>query len=1795
MSPPRSETPYPVRGEAKSRGDGRPRSMSVYDDAATDRGELLGSWFWVEHPTKLWTVARLAEIHAKEENGENALQGNSDATCVVEFQEGGFVEMRLSDLRGSVDSPSLLKGVDDLLSLGELTEASLLHSLRTRFSRFDIYTAIGPHILLSINPCEPLPALFDEAAMDACHKAVCLEALHEGDNWGSSGAPALTGAVAASPAREPAGATETAKPHIFITAQHAHSRLFREGKCQSIIISGESGSGKTEGTKLILQYLAHLKPLDKSAGTGQKQRISLEDRVLRTNPVLEAFGNAKTCRNDNSSRFGKFTLIYFEPRTRRISAAGLSTYLLETCRLVGHSREERNFHVFYQLVDGAKQFLSPEFRAELRLSSSCASFSYLTPQGPPRKETGVSAWTRRGRDDLAGLPWTVDEFRGDRLLDPAAQEANAASFRELLSCFRHLGFSKEERENVLRVLAAILHLGNVRFEDRPGGIGPRVLEGEPKLEDGPQDEQADEQAGEAEGKEESQVETIARLLCIDAGNLYELFRVQKFIDPVTKQDLQLPRTADRAAEIRDTLAKYVYNHLFSWLVCRLNQAVDHPIEEHPAPDENAPFLLLSSSSQEFSRKGDGPATTREKKRLAPMTPTSLLHGQERLFVGLLDIYGFEVFEANSFEQLCINYANEKLQQHFNHHIFSLEQAAYAAEGIAWEEIQFTDNQGVIDALERKVTGLFAVLDSENIMPRATDRSFLRKILASKSNEQPTIRPAENKLNAATHFSIVHYAGPVEYSVEGFLEKNRSSFSREIADLVSTSTSACLQDLTAFLQPREEDDQRLFSSVSTLSSRSLSRCLSSAYEATACTNRRVTKSVSAVFKDQVRGLLETIEETDPFYVRCIKPSAEKGRGLFDSADVLRQLRCAGVLETVRIRRDGYPVRLPFSGFLGQFSCLASEALVPGFASPSGSASLEREARHAHRDATADVKKIVQTQHDRELCQKLLEALTTTLAQDGVFDQSFAWQVGKTKVFLKKPLVNALDRAAAKFRFRAATCISKHFRGFVERRRYRQARAAIIRLQARFRGVLRFRRVVQEFRERRDRRNQDTSATDAEAASFGEEEPLCTSEAETGTPSLEAAAAQRLEDSVEEQPRSRGLLPSALPSERDNEFPALLTGSPHRDAEEPPAEAKHRPRGSRELARELSASSRTEARAAGAATDTLDLRRSGASSLGEARGTRQDGDSGAGSDAGCDDPPEARNARQPSGRSRSHRETRDDSSVSGWSVDPRRLRSRSARRDRDANRLWRSLAKTLLANEQLGSDDSSSTRARSAHEKSVYVASESESQSPLRRRPEGLGELFEDVVALRARLAAVKQAKAHSAPPAEDGDSAHERRTRKSRGAGFRACQETEEAVYRALADERVALAQEYLRAKELSTRRKTPAHIRTGAVHAGLSGETERHESLKSSREASREMGTSALLARVLPKPPDLDSARSCAGRQASCAPHCSAASAACGVDNADATGPWILLSLALNQLLRGSLAATALGQKLVAAYVSAVVTESSDRLFASEGNGDGGRSRGRLQPDDTATFAALALKHLELLQERSLQQNPRKPSERNLDSHPGRGPGDYQEVSSARFLSAQDAASVYTAQECPPHAQEVCREQSASGCPPANERPGFWARLFRRLRTLPLIGASDANDEEQTDVDGSDTSEEENSDAESADEDAVYRRQAAERDVSRVALGGDDLRRTREARTLRLRSPSDAHDASRSPSSDSFHSIRSARADRDEVTGEAVVTRAEFDQLRGQIDTLQQDVGRCCGLLEEFKVHLLKTTVGTDI
>ncbi|XP_010432598.2 PREDICTED: myosin-15-like [Camelina sativa] len=516
--------------------------------------------------------------------------------------------------------------------------------------------------------------------------------------------------------------------------------MIEDSRSQSILVSGESGAGKTETTKLIMQYLTFV------GGRAAEDDRSVEQQVLESNPLLEAFGNAKTVRNDNSSRFGKFVEIQFDA-SGRISGAAIRTYLLERSRVVRIADPERNYHCFYQL---------------------CAS----------------------GND--------AEKYK-------LISESPSLFPAQIIY-----------QEGIFRTLAAILHLGNVEFSSGREHDSSVVKDRESRLH----------------------LQMAADLFKCDANLLLASLCTRSI---VTREGIIIKALDPNAAVAsRDTLAKTVYAHLFDWLVDKINKSVGQD------PDS-------------------------------------------RFQIGVLDIYGFECFKNNSFEQFCINFANEKLQQHFNEHVFKMEQDEYRKEEINWSYIEFIDNQDVLDLIEKKPIGVIALLDEACMFPRLTHESFSMKLFQNFKCH-PRLEKAKF---SETDFTLSHYAGKVTYQTEAFLDKNRDYTIVEHCNLLSSSKCPFVARL---FPPAPEDSAR------------------SSYK---------FSSVSSRFKQQLQALMETLSKTEPHYVRCVKPNSLNKPQKFESLSVLHQLRCGGVLEAVRISLAGYPTRRNYSDFVDRFGLLAPE--------------------------------------------------------------------------------------------------------------------------------------------------------------------------------------------------------------------------------------------------------------------------------------------------------------------------------------------------------------------------------------------------------------------------------------------------------------------------------------------------------------------------------------------------------------------------------------------------------------------------------------------------------------------------------------------------------------------------------------------------------------------------------------------------------------------------------------------------------------------------------------------------------
>lgn len=576
------------------------------------------------------------------------------------------------------------------------------------------------------------------------------------------------------------------KPHIYSIADLAYRNMLENMEDQSILVTGESGAGKTENTKKVIQYLAAI--AGESGAVAQRRNqsratngsVSFEQQILQANPILEAFGNAQTVRNNNSSRFGKFIRIEFG-KSGQIAGASIEWYLLEKSRVIHQSPKERNYHIFYQLLNGANK----ELLDSLLLSSNVNDYVYL--KGSSKSINGVN---------------------------------DSEEFKSLLSAFKIMNISGPEQNNIFRIMSAILNLGNIEI--------------------------GSESSEQARLLNPAQTERVCHLLGINHDQF-----VRGLLRPRVKAGrewVNQSRTADQVRNSINALSKSLYERCFGYIVDRVNKTLE--------------------------RNSD--STT---------------------FIGVLDIAGFEIFQHNSFEQLCINYTNEKLQQFFNHYMFVLEQEEYARENIEWKFIDFGhDLQPTIDLIEKSnPMGIFSCLDEDSVMPKATDKSFTDKLTQLWENKSSKFKPSR----LSQGFTLTHYAADVEYSTEGWLEKNKDPLNDNVTGLLAESAESLIKQ---FFVNEVANDQSTHS--------------------TARVKKGLFRTVAQKHKEHLTNLMKQLNSTHPHFVRCIIPNHGKKPKQFDNLLVLDQLRCNGVLEGIRIARTGYPNRMPFAEFRQRYEVLAS---------------------------------------------------------------------------------------------------------------------------------------------------------------------------------------------------------------------------------------------------------------------------------------------------------------------------------------------------------------------------------------------------------------------------------------------------------------------------------------------------------------------------------------------------------------------------------------------------------------------------------------------------------------------------------------------------------------------------------------------------------------------------------------------------------------------------------------------------------------------------------------------------------
>nr|XP_040234074.1 myosin heavy chain, muscle isoform X17 [Anopheles coluzzii] len=654
---------------------------------------------------------------------------------------GGETKDFKKDLVSQVNPPKYEK-CEDMSNLTYLNDASVLHNLRQRYYAKLIYTYSGLFCVV-INPYKRYPLYTNRCAK-----------MYRGKR------------------------RNEVPPHLFAVSDGAYVNMLTNHENQSMLITGESGAGKTENTKKVIAYFATIGASGKKDENAEKKG-SLEDQVVQTNPVLEAFGNAKTVRNDNSSRFGKFIRIHFTG-SGKLAGADIETYLLEKARVISQQTLERSYHIFYQIMSGSVKGL----KEMCFLSNDIYDYNSVS----------------QGKITIPN----VDDGEECLLTDEA---------------FNVLGFTQEEKDNIYRITSAVMHMGRMQFKQK-----------------------GREEQAEADGTEDG--DRVAKLLGVGTDDLYKNLlkpRIKVGNEFVTKG-----QNKDQVTNSVGALCKGIFDRLFKWLVKKCNETLD----------------------------------TKQKRAQ---------------FIGVLDIAGFEIFDFNGFEQLCINFTNEKLQQFFNHHMFVLEQEEYQREGIEWTFIDFgMDLQQCIELIEKPM-GILSILEEESMFPKATDQTFAEKLMTNHLGKSaPFMKPRPPKPGIpAGHFAIGHYAGVVSYNITGWLEKNKDPLNDTVVDQFKKGSNALMVEIFAD-HPGQSADPAAAKG---------GRGKKGAGFAT----------VSSSYKEQLNNLMTTLKSTQPHFVRCIIPNEMKTAGVVDAHLVMHQLTCNGVLEGIRICRKGFPNRMMYPDF------------------------------------------------------------------------------------------------------------------------------------------------------------------------------------------------------------------------------------------------------------------------------------------------------------------------------------------------------------------------------------------------------------------------------------------------------------------------------------------------------------------------------------------------------------------------------------------------------------------------------------------------------------------------------------------------------------------------------------------------------------------------------------------------------------------------------------------------------------------------------------------------------------------
>uniref|UniRef100_A0A3Q3H1S6 Myosin heavy chain, fast skeletal muscle-like n=1 Tax=Labrus bergylta TaxID=56723 RepID=A0A3Q3H1S6_9LABR len=689
---------------------------------------------------------------------KGTLQSKEGGQATVKTDAGQVVTVKDDEIFPM--NPPKFDKIEDMAMMTHLNEAAVLYNLKERYAAWMIYTYSGL-FCVTVNPYKWLPVYNQEVVVAYRGKK-----------------------------------RQEAPPHIFSISDNAYQFMLTDRENQSVLITGESGAGKTVNTKRVIQYFATIagsSEKKKDAAAAGKLQGNLEDQIISANPLLEAFGNAKTVRNDNSSRFGKFIRIHFGT-TGKLSSADIETYLLEKSRVTFQLSAERSYHIFYQIMSNKK----PELIETLLITTNPYDYPFVS----------------QGEISVASIDDSDELMATDSAIDT-------------------LGFTGEERIGIYKLTGAVMHYGNMKFKQK----------------------QREEQA-EPDGTEVA--DKAAYLMGLNSADLLKALcypRVKVGNEYVTKG-----QTLQQVYNSIGALAKSVYEKMFMWMVLRINQMLD----------------------------------TKQPRQF---------------FIGVLDIAGFEIFDYNSLEQLCINFTNEKLQQFFNHHMFVLEQEEYKKEGIEWEFIDFGMDLAACIELIEKPMGIFSILEEECMFPKASDTTFKNKLYdqhLGKSNNFQKPKPVKGKAEA--HFSLVHYAGTVDYSITGWLDKNKDPLNETVVQLYQKASLKLL----AFL----------YISYSSVDGKN------GGAKKAAKKKGSSFQTVSALFRENLGKLMTNLRCTHPHFVRCLIPNETKTPGIMDHHLVIHQLRCNGVLEGIRICRKGFPSRILYGDFKQRYKVLNASVIPEG---------------------------------------------------------------------------------------------------------------------------------------------------------------------------------------------------------------------------------------------------------------------------------------------------------------------------------------------------------------------------------------------------------------------------------------------------------------------------------------------------------------------------------------------------------------------------------------------------------------------------------------------------------------------------------------------------------------------------------------------------------------------------------------------------------------------------------------------------------------------------------------------------